>query len=169
MIKILIRCKMCNKEFYVKYFRIKSAKYCSRKCYAIDKKRLKSIQDKKRMKTDYIKFNQYLKTIPVGLLGWLAGFWEGEGHIGQHKNINFNYTFTISQKDLTSLYRIKNLLKVGNVARVRYKNIKIGRYNLYSSGKILALVELFLKIIKGNHRQKQLKKVYKFLRKIKCF
>jgi len=164
-----VNCSYCHKKIYHKNSRIKLQKsfYCSKKCQSLNMRKLKYKQDMIRMKKEYLKFTNYLKSLNPIFLGWLAGFWEGEGHIEKHKNTNYNFVFTIAQKDPTSLYRIQQILQIGKVRKTRYKNIYMFRYDLYKSGQILAIIEYFKKVITGKYRTKQINKIYNLLKKIK--
>jgi len=166
--KVII-CPVCKNTFERIYSHLGKTSTCSKKCFSILKRKLKYIQDMTRMKKDYLQYKKYLKTINPVILGWIVGFWEGEGCIEIHKNTKYNCMITIAQKELTSLYRVQKILKAGTVSKIRYKNINMGRYGLYTSGKILALIEIFLKNITGRGRIQQLRKIYNNLKKIKCY
>jgi len=120
-----------------------------------------------RMYKDYKIFKKYLNSLSLTFIGWLVGFWEGEGYIEKHKNTNYNYVFTIAQKDPSPLEFIKEKLKIGTVRGVGMGKLKTYRYDLYSSGKILALLDYFTKLMRSNKRINQVKNIYKNLNTIK--
>lgn len=63
----IIKCKKCNKDFYIFRHRLKERKYCSRKCYWEDLKiRMKGKKNPFYQKTHTLEVRQKLKAMFIG-------------------------------------------------------------------------------------------------------
>lgn len=119
-------------------------------------KSIKKSLNKRHLQT-YKEFKEKWKKISKIEWAWLAGFWEGEGHIA-HRKLKFgkDYRMSITQKDILILLYIQKLLETGNI----YSQNKEQKFFCYSYRiSKLAVSRLFMEkiffLLKSERRKKQ--------------